>query len=342
MKKIYVFIIFIILGAFFVYFLNNRYSLISPVGRLTQDKKPLLAYTFENLKKTSFPATQITLGKKVDENADSISQMFYFSVPEKPNSKKLIKVSGLMNIPKQPGIYPVIIMFRGFVPDPYSSGIGTQPSALVFARNGFITLAPDFLGFGESANPSSDAFENRFQTYTTALTLFSSVKTLNTALDASYSGVVKADLTKVGVWGHSNGGSIALSVMAISGLNYPTVLWAPVSKSFPYSILYYTDEADDQGKSARKITAEFEENYDADKFSPTNYYKWIRASIEIFQGEADEEVPVWWSNDLVAILKKQNKDVNYFTYPGAGHNLQPSGWTDAVNNSISFYNSYFK
>ena len=233
-------------------------------------------------------------------------------------------------------------MFRGFIPnDIYKSGVGTQPTASVLARNGFITLAPDFLGFGRSASPSADPFENRFQTYVSSLTLLSSLPLLNEGLEVKYLGTISANLEKVGLWGHSNGGHIALSVLAISGSSYPTVLWAPVSKSFPYSILYYTDESDDQGKAMRKALASFEDIYNTDLFSPQRYYKWIKAPIEINQGANDQEVPYWWSDDLVETLKENDVDVTYFTYPGADHNLQPSGWSEAVTNTIDFYKQEF-
>jgi len=312
------------------------------VIKIEQTPKPLLAYTFENLKKTNFPKSSITLGKVVSENDNSVSRIFYYSVPEKPNSKVMEKVSGLMNIPKKSGNYPVIVMFRGFVPDDmYKPGIGTQPAASVFVSRGFITMAPDFLGYGESASPSADPFENRFQTYTTALALLSSLPSLNLSLKPNYLGTISADLSKIGIWGHSNGGHIALSALAISGVTYPTVLWAPVSTSFPYSILYYTDESDDQGKALRQTLSGFEKIYNTDLFSPTNYYNLIKAPIEINQGTADQEVPVWWSDNLVTTLKKDGDSVQYITYPGADHNLLPLGWSDAVLNSIDFYNQQF-
>lgn len=305
--------------------------------------KPLLSYNFENLRKTKFPQNQMTFGDVVGESDDSFQQIFYFSVPKTPESKQSLKVSGLANIPKESGNYPVIVMFRGFVPDDiYSPGIGTQPSASQLVKNGFITLAPDFLGFGESASPSADSFEGRFQTYTTALSFLESVQTLNSGLEKDYIGTISADLGKIGIWGHSNGGHVALSVMAISGSTYPTVLWAPVSKSFPYSILYYTDESDDQGKGMRKYLSDFEELYDISLFSPQKYYKWIKAPILINQGTADQEVPYWWSDELVEILKSNNVDVTYFTYPGADHNLLPSGWSDAITNTINFYKREFE
>lgn len=304
--------------------------------------KPLLIYTFENLKKTLFLKTQITLGEVVKENKDSISQIFYYSVPKTPNSKIMERASGLINIPKKSGEYPVIIMLRGFVPDNiYKPGIGTEPVAQILAKDGFITLAPDFLGYGESASPSADPFENRFQTYTTALTLLSSLPTLNSGLYASYSGTISADMSKIGIWGHSNGGHIALSILAISKVTYPTVLWAPVSASFPYSILYYTDESDDQGKALRKTLAGFESIYNTDLFSPPNYYNWIKAPIEINQGTADQEVPYWWSDNLVSTLKKNHVSVDYSTYSNADHNLLPNGWSDAVLNTENFYKKEF-
>lgn len=344
MKKVLLLLCLVLFAALVMesLYIFNKGFFFNFVGKKEPQPKPLLVYTFENLKKTKFPNSRITVGRVVSENSNSVSRMFYYSVPKTPNSKIMEKVSGLMNIPKEAGKYPVIVMFRGFVPDDiYKPGVETQPSAQVFAGQGFITLAPDFLGYGESAKASSDPFENRFQTYTTALALLASIPNLNNGLQTDYLGTISADLNKIGLWGHSNGGQIGLSVLELSGIKYPTVLWAPVSTSFPYSVLYYTDESDDQGKALRQLFANFEKTYDTDQFSLTNYYSWIKAPIEINQGTADQEVPVWWSDNLVTVLKKNNVSTEYFTYPGADHNLLPSGWSDAVLNSADFYNQQF-
>ncbi len=344
MKKVVViFLILFVLGMATLYFLSLRRGFVSPLGTIIPKKYPLLDYTYDNLRKTKLPKSQIVLGRVIAETTESLEQTFYYSVPEKPNGSSHLIVSGVLNTPKQPGTYPVIVMFRGYMDkEVYKPGDETEPSAKVFVKNGFITLAPDFLGYGESASPSGDAFEERFQTFTTALTLLSSLPNLNKGLEASFSGTVKADLTKIGIWGHSNGGQVALSVLEISSLSYPTVLWAPVSKSFPYSILYYTDEADDQGKALRKVLSSFEKDYDADLFSLTKYLNRIKAPLEIHQGEADQEVPVWWSDVLIKELKNHDLDVKYFTYPGADHNLLPDAWSLAVTRSLEFYKNNFK
>ncbi len=343
MKKVVViFLILFVLGMATLYFLSLRRGFVSPLGTIIPKKYPLLDYTYDNLRKTKYPESQIVLGRVIAETTESLEQTFYYSVPGKPNGSSHLIVSGVINTPKLPGTYPIIVMFRGYMPkESYQPGDETEPSAKIFAKNGFITLAPDFLGYGESASPSADAFEERFQTYTTALALLSSLPNLSKGFEASFSGTIKADLTKIGIWGHSNGGQIALSTLEISGLPYPTVLWAPVSKSFPYSILYYTDEADDQGKMLRKVLANFEKDYDTELFSLTNYLGWIKAPLEIHKGEADKEVPVWWSDELVKELKSYDLDVKYFTYPGADHNMLPDAWSAAVTRSVDFYKNNF-
>src|SRR3989344_1562063 len=292
---------------------------------------------------SKFKSSQITLGTALEEKENHISQMFYYTIRDVINGKnREKKVSGLINVPKKEGIYSVIVMLRGFVPmETYATGTGTKRAGEVFAQNNFITLAPDFLGYGVSDNPSQNSMEERFQTYTTALTLLSSLENLNSGLEASYSGRIKADSAKVGIWGHSNGGQIALSVLEITGKNYPTVLWAPVSKPFPYSILYFTDEFDDHGKALRKVVADFEADYDIELYSPTNYFQWIQAPLEIHQGDNDEAVPVRWSDQLVKTLKDIGKDIIYFSYSGSDHNLS-TGWSTAVERSLGFYLDHLK
>lgn len=337
MKKIVVVLVLIIAVAGFIFFIN-RENIISPLRKekLFSKERPLDKYAFANLKNSDFSASSIRLNRVLKENAQYISQIFYFDVENK-------KVSGLVNIPKNTGVYPVILMLRGFVPiESYTTGVGSKRAGEILAQNGFITLAPDFLGYGESDNPSKYPMEERFQTYTTVITLLSSLENLNRGLDASYSGKIKVDTSKVGIWGHSNGGQIALSILEITGKNYPTVLWAPVSKPFPYSILYYTDEFDDHGKKLRRVLANFEKDYDVELYSLTNFLDWIKASIQVNQGTDDDAVPQKWSDELVEKLNELEKDVEYFTYQNSDHNLIPSGWSSAVQRSMDFYREKFE
>lgn len=302
-------------------------------------EKPLEKYSFERLQKATFTATPIVIGKEIKEEDSYTSRLFSYTIDgEHLNSKDPKKVSGLMNIPNTPGTYPLVVMFRGFVPkEMYEPGIGTQRGGEYFASNGFITLAPDFLGFGQSDSGAKDSLEDRFQTYPTAIQLLSSLETLNTTLEKTTNGTIQADTQQVVFWGHSNGGHIALATLAITGKLYPTVLWNPVTKPFPYSILFFADELDDEGKGLRAVVSRFEEDYDIFHYSPSRYYYQITAPIQLHQGEDDREVPQWWSDDFVETMKERDKDITYFIYSGDDHNLAQGGWARAIERSLTFY-----
>ena len=125
MKKLGI-VLLIIIAILSIAFLIKNFEksekLKSPIAK----EKPLDKYTFANLKKAKFTGSDIVLGKSSSDTQNYISQMFYF----KTNGKK---VSGLLNVPKEEGLYPVVVMLRGFVPkENYTTGIGTQRAGEIF------------------------------------------------------------------------------------------------------------------------------------------------------------------------------------------------------------------
>jgi len=127
-----------------------------------------------------------------------------------------------------------------------------------------------------------------------------------------------------------------LITLEITGGNYPTVLWAPVSKPFPYSVLYYTDESEDRGKLIRSELSKFERLYDVEKYSLTNYLDMINAPLQIHQGTNDDAVPVSWSNTLTSDLKSLNKRVEYIKHTEADHNMNPD-WNNTAEQSLKYF-----
>lgn len=287
-------------------------------------ERALLAYTIENLGRRKYGGSELVVEKPRETRELFTVNKFYFLSDGK-------KVTGLAHIPKScsgDNKCPVIVQFRGYVDvEKYQPGVGTRKSAEVFAKNGYVSLAPDFLGYGGSASPSADVFEARFETYITAANLLAAIEKWQMSNG------------RIGMWGHSNGGQIALTVLEILGKPIPASLWAPVSKPFPYSILYYTDEADDRGKAMRKKLAEFEDDYDADLFSLSNYLDRVQAPLVVHQGSEDEAVPRKWSDELVEELRKEEKDVTYYVYPGADHNMN-GAWNVVMDRDIKFFRKY--
>lgn len=302
---------------------------IIPIFERTLDR-----YTIENLSKTIVPAGTIKIEREIAKEPLYTSSIFKFNFSPSLDSKTKV-TTGLINIPEGDGPFPLVLMLRGYVDkEIFQSGVGTNRVGEVFSKNGFITLAPDFPGYGGSDTESTDPMEARFQTYTTTLSLLDSIDQIS-AWDGK----------NVFIWGHSNGGQIALTVLEITGKEYPTTLWAPVSKSFPYSILYYTDESEDRGKYLRSEIAKFEDNYDPDLYSLDLYLDRIKAPIQLHQGTADDAVPVSWSDELAEKLDKRTDDsgkpieLNYFKYQSADHNLQPS-WNTVVARDLVFFRNH--
>ncbi len=319
--------VFILIG----WFANVAYHLPRTPGNIVSEIKqyPLEKYSFDNLSKTDIKASDLELGKVIKEYPDFISYEFSLTFDPYINKGAQKRLTGLINIPNGEGPFPVIVMFRGYVDQKqYVIGTGTQRSSEFFASNGYITIAPDFLGYGNSDSEAGDIFESRFQTYVTALATIKAAET------------VKKGNGKVSLWGHSNGGQIAVAALEITGKPYTTILWAPNSAKFPYSILYYLDEASDEGKLIITKLAELMADYDVTKYSIQGYLGRISkdTKIMIHQGTADEAVPYSWNDTLAKKLKNMDVETTYIKHSGANHNLTP-GWDLTVSQSLGFFNS---
>jgi len=301
-------------------------GLISPLGKTEEKERIYDRYSFEALAGQDFSGTVIKQERVIKEEEGFTSWLFSYLVEGK-------KVSGMLNLPVGGGPFPVVVMLRGYADEEiYFTGLGTRKAAGVFAQNGFVTLAPDFLGFGESDQASGDILEVRFHKPVEVL-----------ALLAGLSSLPQADLAKVFLWGHSNGGQIALSVLEISANDYPTSLWAPVTKGFPESVLtYIQDPSVAESEGGRKVMAAIESflaDYDPAKYSVDNYWGRIKAPLQVQQGLADELVEVGWSDDFVKRMEAEGARVKYYRYPGNDHNLSRD-WETVVERDLAFFKSF--
>lgn len=314
------------------------YILKDNVVKTSEDTKTLLnppdktleAYYIDQLGESARQG-EFNIDRELSKNDDFASHLFKFEFNPNPKLSEKKITTGVINIPNNKAAAPLVIMIRGYVDQKlYTSGMGTKRVAEFLAKNGYITLAPDFLGYDESDKEAGNIFETRFQTYTTIISLHKSI-----------SQIPGWDRKNVFIWAHSNGGQIALTWISAEKLDYPTVLWAPVTKAFPYSVLYYTDESEDGGKLIRKELAKLEQNYEVEKFSFTTYLDNIKTPIQFHQGTADDAIPLDWSTQFVNKLKSQDTDIEYFTYPGDDHNLSKN-WETVVERTKHFYDNYLK
>ncbi len=303
----------------------------------------LARYNFDNLRKRTYKSSEITkIGntlvvdearKELVKRGDLAGKTFDFETQAISFISNGKKISGMMNLPVgyKNKKSPAIIMIRGFAESyDYYVGSGSWRAADELARNGYVTVSLDFLGFGLSDKESGDILEARFEKPIGVIELIESVKNLD-----------MVDPTKIGIWAHSNGGQIAISVLEISGENYPTVLWAPMTNPFPQSVLETADDDSEGSRIVRQKIADFEKEYDSRLYSIDNFYSWIASPILVHQGTADVWCKVEWQKKLRDRLRSLGKDINLDIRVGSDHNFKQS-WDKVMKKDIEFFNIQFK
>ncbi|MEW5939720.1 MAG: alpha/beta fold hydrolase [Chloroflexota bacterium] len=118
-----------------------------------------------------------------------------------------LNIYGLMQVPAQgKPPFPVVVLNHGyFSRSVFVSGDGTDRAAEFLNQRGYLTLAPDYRSWGQSDfGPSL---------YYSGLAI--DVVNLLQALDS----IPEADVSRVGLWGHSMGGGVTMKVLTIIGDN---------------------------------------------------------------------------------------------------------------------------
>lgn len=353
MKKVFLIILAILVGAVPTYFylkskkvnfleIENR-VVTRESNQITKNIGFLAQYNFDNLKKRNYFGSEIkTIGKTllVDEarkalvkRGDLAGKTFNFETRAISFISNGKKISGMMNLPVgyKNKKSPVIIMIRGYAENTgYYIGSGSWRAADELARNGYVTVSLDFLGFGLSDAESTDILEARFEKPISVMDLIESVKKLD-----------YVDSEKIGIWAHSNGGQIAISVLEISGENYPTVLWAPMTNPFPQSVLDSIDDDSESSQIVKNKITDFEKNYDSKLYSIDNYYQWINSPILLHQGTADTQVKLEWQTTLRDKLTALGKTITLDIEKDNDHNFKQS-WDKVMKMDVDFFNEKLK
>ncbi len=242
-----------------------------------------------------------------------------------------LTISGLMHIPFGRGPFPVIIMNHGYIPpSQYVTGSDTYRAADILARNGYLTLSPDFRGYARSDS---------------GLNLFRSgymIDALNAA--ASLKSLPYADSKRVGMWGHSMGGGVTTRAMVVSDLIKAHVLYATVSadvrtRRFTGGLSGATQSDSDLADSYYYWTRDPELVHDV---SPINFFGYVTAPVQIHVGEIDRTTPPEWSRAIRDGLKKESKYVEYHEYPRQAHAFIGNGWTLFNQRVVAFFDKYVK
>jgi dipeptidyl aminopeptidase/acylaminoacyl peptidase len=239
----------------------------------------------------------------------------------------------------------VIVFNHGYIPPTeYRTTERYIAYTDAFSRNGYIVFKPDYRGNGLSEGKPEGAY------YSPAY----AIDDLNAI--ASIKKYSNADKNRIGLWGHSMGGNITLRDLVVDQQDIKAaVIWGGVVGSYddlmnnwqrkvtyqppPRELALRNNYRQNliQQYGTPKSNPEFWNQID-----PTYFVKDINVPIQLHQGSNDEEVPVLFSESLFNKLKQAGKTVEYYTYPGADHNISEPSFSIAMNRSVDFFNKYLK
>jgi dipeptidyl aminopeptidase/acylaminoacyl peptidase len=265
-----------------------------------------------------------------------------------------LKISGIMNLPKGRGPFPVIITNHGYInPSVYTVGRGLKREQDYFARRGYIVIHPDYRNHGLSDKDPDEMA--RFK-------LGYDKDVINCILAVKNSSKKYFDKERIGMLGHSRGGGIALNILvAKPDLVKACVLYASTSMNAWDNFERWTlgrgirrrisrrtisaARRREQQKRAEEILTLYGSPETNPKFwagmSAETYLSRIKAPIAIFHGTDDDSVPIEWSDKLAAELKKEGKTVLYYKLPGEKHEFVKD-WPTFMKRSVEFFDKYLK
>ena len=219
-----------------------------------------------------------------------------------------LNIHGFVNIPVGEGPFPVVIALHGYIPaDEYETMDYSTRYADSIARKGYIVLHPNMRNFPPSDSaPRRGDYHSGFTT--DVMNLLEYVRQ-----EAGQEGSIfeNADLSSMGIWGHSLGGSVALRVAALVPEIDAVVLYAAVTQRY--------------SNGSAGFTVYDLENTDA--------------AFQVHHGTADPTVRVSSSTRFCAQLEAAEKEHECFFYEDAPHTFLRLGQDDPlfIQRVVDFY-----
>ena len=293
-------------------------------------------YFIENLRRLTPQGKQLKIEKLLSRN--SSYQKFLISYRSGD-----LTVSGVMNVPRgkiPEGGFPVLILNHGLIhPDIYFSGRGSKREQDFFARRGYITIHPDYRGYGTGdekfvCDPTlSWTKEGCRHDFYTGYT--QDVSALIDALKEIKPKFI--DLSRMGMWGHSMGGGMAARVMVLRPEIRAYVLFAPISADVEDN--FYELKPGEANLLYKTYGAPGAEIYK--KISPLSYFSEVSSPVQLHHGLADKDVPIEFSEKMYDALKSYGKKVEFFKYAGEAHEFGDA-WQVAAERALQFFDKYVK
>ena len=297
------------------------------LGTLARADTPSL----DGLIKRDYNGRDLTLKKVLAENNVYTRYLITYKSDD-------LTISGIMNLPKGAGPFPVLILNHGFIdPKIYTNGRGLKREQDYLARHGYIVIHPDFRNHAFSSQDPSDLAGFR---------LGYVIDSINCVMAVRSSDQPYFNKEKIGLVGHSMGGGVVLNFLVVRPeLVKAAVLMAPVSADYRENFTCWLWRRKHHPEVAEKIIAQYGSPESNPSFwaglSAINYLDNIKAPIMLNHGTADESVPFALSVRLEKELKAHGKSVVFYQYPGERHEFI-NLWPLFMQRTVKFFDQYLK
>ena len=225
-------------------------------------------------------------------------------------------MTGTISLPDGAGPFPAVVVNHGFIPPErywigQDSGIFGDP----MAAHGFISVAPNWPGYSGSG-PGAPGLPPIVQEMVATLDLVSSLASLT-----------QADMARVALIGHSNGGGISELAMVVDPRVRAVVLHGPVSSDMADNARkWWTNNPGGTGPVGTP-----DANPDGyAHLSPRNYFAAGQPPTLIIQGTSDQDIPAAWTETTLAALQAKGVESKVSWYPGAMHDFAGNNLSAAV------------
>lgn len=257
-----------------------------------------------------------------------------------------LRINGLLTVPRgetPASGWPVIIFNHGYIP-PAVYRTTERYVAYVdgFARSGYIVFRPDYRGHAFSDGEARGAYG--YPDYT--------IDVLNAT--AALKNYPDADPDRIGMWGHSMGGYIALRAMVTDPDIKAGVIWAGVVADYPDLLTRWRRPNNTPAPAvvttqARRWRAQLQEQYGTPaenldfyaSISANSYLDDLSGPLQLHHGTADESVPYEFSTTLLDQVEAVGQSAELYTYRNDDHNLA-QGFSEAMARSIAFFDEHVK
>jgi uncharacterized protein len=310
----------------------------TPTASPTQTLQPSPTFhplMIAGLRQRSYPGSPIAFVQQLDPGANYTRQVISYQSDG-------LKIYALLTIPNgtpPANGWPAIVFNHGYIP-PKEYRTTERYVAYVdaIAKRGYVVIKPDYRGHGSSEGQATGGYSTPDYTVD-VLNALTSIR--------AYPGV---DAQKVGMWGHSMGGMITLRSMVVSQDVKVGVIWGGVVGSYADLLTRWraTPPAS-LSPGATSWRRSFFDQFGAPEqnpdfwasISPDSFLQDLSGPLQLHHATTDEEVPVFFSQDLYAKAQAAGDTVELYLYPGDNHNIT-NNFSLAMQRSIAFFDLYLK